>query len=126
MNVPEDLYYSKNHEWARLEDDGTVTVGITDYAQGELTDVVYLELPELGKEVEADDDVAVAESVKGASEIYAPIAGEILAVNEQAVEDPAIINGDPYGDGWLFKLRVSDTSGLKELMNAEAYKELLS
>ncbi len=125
MNVPEDLYYSKNHEWARLEDDGTVTVGITDYAQGQLTDVVFVELPEVGREVEAEEDVAVAESHKETADIYAPIAGVILSVNEQAVEDPAIINSDPYGDGWLFKLRVADTSELKGMLSPEAYKELL-
>ncbi len=126
MNIPEDLKFAKTHEWARLEEDGTVTVGISDHAQAELTDIVFLELPESGGQVDAEEEVGVVESVKHASDIYSPVSGEILDINEQAVEDPTLINSDPYGDGWLFKVRVADTNALDGLMSPEAYKELIS
>ena len=120
MNVPEDLKYAKSHEWARLEN-GVVTVGITDHAQAELTDIVYLELPEVGKAVEVGDEVAVVESVKSASDIYSPVSGEVVEVNEKAAEDPGVVNNDAFGDGWLFK--VKGTDGLGDLLDAAGYTD---
>ena len=125
MNVPSDRRYRDTHEWAKLED-GLVVVGITDYAQGELGDVVYVELPEVGREVEAGEAVAVIESVKTASDIYAPVSGEIVAVNEALAEHPEKVNEDPYGEGWLFKIKPKDPTELEALLDAEAYKKLLA
>ena len=125
MNVPSDRRYRDTHEWAKLED-GLVVVGITDYAQGELGDVVYVELPEVGREVEAGEAVAVIESVKTASDIYAPVSGEIVAVNEALSEHPEKVNEDPYGEGWLFKIKPKDPAELETLLDAEAYKKLLA
>ena len=105
--LPGDLRYTEEHEWLRREDDGTVTVGITDHAQGALGDLVYVELPELGQEVEAGGEMAVVESVKAASDVYAPISGEVVDVNEELADDPEMINADPYGDGWIVRLRPS-------------------
>ncbi len=125
MNVPSDRRYRDTHEWAKLED-GLVVVGITDYAQSELGDVVYVEQPELGREVEAGEAVAVIESVKTASDIYAPVSGEIVAVNEALAEHPEKVNEDPYGEGWLFKIKPKDPAELEALLDAEAYKKLLA
>ena len=125
MNVPSDRRYRDTHEWAKLED-GLVVVGITDYAQGELGDVVYVELPEVGREVGAGEAVAVIESVKTASDIYAPVSGEIVAVNEALSEHPEKVNEDPYGEGWLFKIKPKDPAELETLLDAEAYKKLLA
>ena len=125
MNVPSDRRYRDTHEWAKLED-GLVVVGITDYAQGELGDVVYVELPEVGREVEAGEAVAVIESVKTASDIYAPVSGEIVAVNEALSEHPEKVNEDPYGEGWLFKIKPKDPAELEVLLDAETYKKLLA
>ena len=125
MNVPSDRRYRDTHEWAKLED-GLVVVGITDYAQGELGDVVYVELSEVGREVEAGEAVAVIESVKTASDIYAPVSGEIVAVNEALSEHPEKVNEDPYGEGWLFKIKPKDPAELEVLLDAEAYKKLLA
>lgn len=122
MNVPDDLKYAKSHEWAR-EENGVVTVGITDHAQNELTEIVYVELPEIGKEVSAGEEVAVVESVKSASDIYSPVAGEIVEVNEATADNPAAINDDAFGEGWLFK--VKGTEGLGDLLDAAGYKELI-
>jgi len=124
MNVPENLRYTKDHEWISL--DGEVaTIGVTDHAQEELTDVVFVELPEPGREVEAEDPVAVVESVKAASDAYAPLAGEIAEVNNEVVEDPSLINTDPYGKGWLFKIKVADPSAVESMMDAAAYRETI-
>ncbi|MFT4270231.1 MAG: glycine cleavage system protein GcvH [Pantoea sp.] len=124
-NVPNELKYKESHEWVRQEADGTYTVGITEHAQELLGDMVFVDLPEVGRVVEIGEDCAVAESVKAASDIYAPISGEILAVNEELESSPELINSDPYTDGWLFKIKASDESELESLMNAEGYKKTI-
>jgi glycine cleavage system H protein len=121
--LPGDLQYTDDHEWLRREDDGTVTVGITDHAQSALGDLVYVELPEVDQEVDSGGDMAVVESVKAASDVYAPISGTVVAVNEALSDDPEIINSDPYGDGWIVKLKPGDDQG--ELLSPEAYQSLL-
>lgn len=123
-NTPSELKYARSHEWARLEEDGTVTVGISDFAQESLGDVVFVEVPELGTNVAAGDEVSVVESVKAASDIYAPIGGEVIAVNEALEEEPETVNSEPYEDGWLFKLRPSDVSELDNLLDADDYQQL--
>lgn len=120
MNTPDDLKYAETHEWVRLEGD-TATIGITDHAQNELSDVVFVELPEAGRAVSAGEAAAVIESVKAASDIYAPIAGEITEVNEDLGNDPAAVNSDPYGNGWIFKLKVSDAGEVEKLLDAATY-----
>ena len=125
MNVPDGLLYNSSHEWARLDGD-LATVGITDHAQEELTDVVFVELPAIGRQVDAGDPTAVVESVKAASDIYSPLAGEVVAVNPEVESEPALVNTDPYGRGWIFQLRLKDPSSAAALMNAEAYKTIIS
>jgi glycine cleavage system H protein len=120
-NIPAELKYVESHEWLRKEEDGTITVGITDFAQAALGDVVFIELPEVGAEVEADEDVAVVESVKAASDVYAPIAGTIVAVNEELVDSPEKANEDPYGDAWFFRMEPTDPNVLDTLLSAEEY-----
>jgi glycine cleavage system H protein len=120
MNIPAELKYTESHEWARLEADGTVTVGITEFAQDALGDIVFVELPTVGKTYAAGDDAAVVESVKAASDIYAPIAGEVVAVNEAVVNAPESINSDAYA-AWLFKLKPADANALNGLLDADAY-----
>jgi glycine cleavage system H protein len=120
-NIPAELKYVESHEWLRKEADGTITVGITDFAQAALGDVVFIELPEVGAEVEADEDIAVVESVKAASDVYAPIAGTIVAVNEELVDAPEKANEDPYGDAWFFRMEPTDPNVLDTLMTAEEY-----
>ena len=120
-NVPNELKYAASHEWIRDEGDGVYTVGISEHAQELLGDMVFVELPEVGDNVAAGDDVAVAESVKAASDIYAPIAGEIVSVNEELEDSPELVNSDPYGDGWLFKIKADDESELESLLDAEGY-----
>lgn len=120
-HTPEELKYASSHEWARLEEDGTVTVGITDHAQEALGDVVFVEVPEVGATIAAGDEAGVVESVKAASDIYAPVGGEVLAVNEQLEDEPETVNTDPYNDGWFFKLQPEDTSELEKLLNAQEY-----
>ncbi len=124
-DIPDDLYYTKNHEWVRSEDDGTVTVGITNHAQQLLGDLVYVECPEVGRELEAGEACAVVESVKAASDVYAPMAGEVIEINDQLADSPESINQDAYGDGWLFKLQPDDDSALDGLLDVQAYAELL-
>ncbi len=124
MNVPADRKYRNSHEWAKLEGE-VVTVGITDYAQHELGDVVYVELPEVGREVEAGEAVAVVESVKTASDIYAPVSGEVVEVNGALEESPERVNEDPYGEGWLFKIRPKDPSEYEGLLDPDAYLKVL-
>lgn len=119
-NTPSDLKYASSHEWARLDGD-VVTVGITDHAQEALGDLVYVELPDVGDTVAAGDEAGVVESVKAASDIYAPVSGEIIAVNEALGDTPEIINTDPYNEGWIYKIRVSDVSELDNLMSGEEY-----
>lgn len=122
-NVPADLKYVESHEWIRQEADGSVTIGITDYAQEQLGDVVFVELPEVGTEYEADAECAVVESVKAASDIYAPLAGTITAINEDLVDAPEKVNEDPYGEAWFFKMTLVDAAALDGLLDSDAYKE---
>jgi len=123
--LPGDLLYTKDHEWLRREDDGTVTVGITDHAATSLGDLVYVELPEVGQEVESDGEMAVVESVKAASDVYAPIAGSVVAVNEDLADDPEKINSEPYGEGWIVRLTPGDDIDESKLMSPDAYQQLL-
>lgn len=118
--VPADLKYTKSHEWVRVVD-GIATVGITDHAQHELTDVVFVEVPAAGKALKAGETCAVVESVKTASDIYAPVSGEVVVSNAAVVQNPALVNTDPYGEGWFFKVKVSQASELNGLMDAKAY-----
>lgn len=120
---PSELKYAKSHEWARLEEDGTVTIGITDHAQQALGDVVFVEAPGVGDRIAAGDQAGVVESVKAASDIYAPIAGEVLAVNETLEDAPETVNSDPYSDGWFFKLQPEDLTELASLMSADEYAD---
>lgn len=124
MNVPEDLRYNNSHEWVRLEGDIAV-IGISDHAQEELTDVVFVELPEVGRSVDAGDPTAVVESVKAASDIYSPISGEVVEVNDSVEADPSLVNTAPYTDGWIFKLRVKDTAQVDALLDAAGYRALI-
>ncbi|PTR33425.1 glycine cleavage system H protein [Luteibacter sp. OK325] len=122
--IPGDLKFQKTHEWVRVEDDGTVTVGISDHAQGALGDLVYVELPEIGASVQVGSGVAIVESVKAASDIYAPVSGEVIAVNVVLSDKPETINEDAFGDGWIFKLKLSDRSELDNLLTADEYAEV--
>ncbi len=119
-NIPEDLHYTESHEWVRTEEDGTLTIGITDYAQSSLGDVVHLELPKVGATLEANQDAAVVESVKAASDIYSPVGGEIIAVNAELAQDPAQINADAYA-AWLFKIRPNNPADMHQLLSAATY-----
>ncbi|WP_175874047.1 glycine cleavage system protein GcvH [Burkholderia sp. BCC0397] len=123
-NVPADLKYTDEHEWIRTEADGTLTVGITDHAQSTLGDIVFLELPQVGKSVNAGDAVGVVESVKAASDIYSPVSGEILAVNEEASDSPEEVNSDAYGV-WLFKIKLAAGTSTDKLIDADAYSKLI-
>ena len=120
-NIPAELKYVASHEWLRTEADGTVTVGITEHAQEMLGDIVFIELPEVGTELAADEQAGVVESVKAASDVYAPITGEIVAVNDALVSAPEIANSDPYGDGWFFKIKPANAADLDGLLSAEQY-----
>ena len=122
MNVPDDLLYTKSHEWIRAEGDN-IRVGITDHAQAELTDVVFVELPKVGASVEAKAPVAVVESVKAASDIYAPVKGTVVEANNALTNNPALINSDPFGEGWIFALKIDNADDLKNLQSAAAYKD---
>lgn len=124
-NIPTHLQYTESHEWISIDDDGIATIGITDHAQEALGDLVFVELPAVGDEVSQGDPCAVVESVKAASDLYAPISGTVVAINEELDADPAIINTDPYDDGWLFKIELIDSSELDDLKDAEAYAEFL-
>jgi glycine cleavage system H protein len=115
------VYYSEEHEWVRVEGEEAV-VGITDFAQGQLGDVVFVELPEAGRQVTKGAEAATVESVKAASDVYAPVSGEVIEANQALVDDPALANTDPEGEGWFFRLRLADTSELQGLMDADAYK----
>lgn len=121
-NVPTDLKYLDTHEWVRVEADGTVTVGITDFAQEQLGDVVFIELPEVGMEVEVGQEVAVVESVKAASDIYAPLTGKVIAINEVLIDTPELINEDSYDKAWFFKLEITNTTEIDNLLDAHGYK----
>jgi len=119
-----DLQYSEEHEWVEVEGD-IATVGISDYAQEQLGDVVFVELPEVGAEISAGEQVAVVESVKAASEVYSPISGEVVEINDALVDDPSGVNGDAEGEGWFFKMKLSDPAELEELMDSKAYAEFV-
>ncbi len=121
---PIELKYASSHEWARLEEDGMVTVGISDHAQNALGDVVYIEHPEIGRLLAAQEEAGVVESVKAASDIYAPVGGTVVAVNEALDDAPENVNQDPYGDGWFFTIEPNDLADLDALLDAEAYAEL--
>lgn len=122
--IPENLKYTKEHEWVRLEADGHVTVGITDHAQEQLGDLVFVELPQTGAKLTSGKDCAVVESVKAASDVYAPIGGEVVAVNSKLADAPETINQDPYGEGWMFRVKPDDAK-LDQLLDAGSYKALL-
>lgn len=122
MNVPDDLYYTESHEWVRPEGENA-RIGITDHAQAELTDVVFVELPKVGAKAEARGQIAVVESVKAASDIYAPIKGTVLEVNKALEGNPALINTDPFGEGWIFVLKMDSPDDVKQLKDAAAYKK---
>ncbi len=123
IDIPKELYYTQTHEWIRVEDDDVLTVGITDYAQAQLGDIVFVELPELNAELGMGDEVAVVESVKTAADIYNPLAGEIIAINEELTAKPQTINLDPYHSGWIYKIKLSNELHLDALMDANAYSE---
>jgi glycine cleavage system H protein len=122
--IPGDLKFLSSHEWARLENDGTVTVGISDHAQDLLGDIVFIELPEVGKEVEAEGDAAIVESVKAASDVYTPISGEIIEVNSALEEQPETVNSSPYDDGWFFKVNPINIEEMSNLLSPEEYSEV--
>ena len=121
--IPGDLKFLSSHEWARIEDDGTVTVGISDHAQDLLGDIVFVELPEVGKTVAAEGEAAIVESVKAASDVYSPLSGEIIAVNDSLEASPEIINNSPYDEGWFFKIKPDNLDELADLLDAESYAD---
>lgn len=122
-NTPSELKYASSHEWALLEEDGTITVGISDHAQEALGDVVFVELPDVGDVLAAADEAGVVESVKAASDVYAPVAGEVIAINDVLEDAPETVNSDPYTEGWFYKLQPSDASELESLLSAEDYAQ---
>ena len=121
-DIPNNLKFLESHEWARVEEDGTVTVGISDHAQELLGDIVFVELPEVGKEISQSADIAIVESVKAASDVYSPLSGEVTEINEALNDNPEIINTSPYDDGWFFKIKPQDISEMEKLLDAGAYK----
>ena len=121
-NIPKELRYTATHEWVRPEGDGVFTVGMTEHAQDLLGDMVFVELPDVGDEVSTGDDIVVAESVKAASDVYAPISGEIIAINEELEDSPELVNSDAFGDGWMFKIKAEDPSEVEALLDAEGYE----
>ena len=120
--VPNELKYCSSHEWVSSVDDGVVTIGITDHAQDQLGDLVFVELPEVGQALELKGECAVVESVKAASDVYSPVSGEVAEINEALMDSPELVNDDPYGDGWLFKVRLADESELDNLLDADGYR----
>lgn len=123
--VPHELKYTQTHEWIRVEEDGALTIGITDNAQAQLGELMFVELPDVGIKVNASDEVCVIESVKTATDVYSPISGRIVEINEDLEEAPGLINSDPYGDGWLFKIDPSDPDEFSELLEAEDYQNYI-
>jgi glycine cleavage system H protein len=120
-NIPSELKYATSHEWVSVAEDGIVTVGITEHAQGLLGDMVFVELPDVDDSISTGDDVAVAESVKAASDIYAPVSGTVVEINEELEDSPELVNSDAFGEGWLFKVKLDDASELENLLDAEGY-----
>ena len=125
-NLPNELRYSKSHEWVRTDGANTVTIGITDFAQSQLGDLVFVELPDLDSEVKTGDEIAVVESVKTAADVYSPVTGKVIAVNEDLAAAPEQVNQDPYGSGWLFKIVVADENALRALLSAEDYQNTIA
>lgn len=126
MEIPENLLFTKEHEWVRREDDGSVTMGITDYAQDQLGDIVYVELPEVSEEaVLKDEPFAVVESVKAVSDVYSPVSGTVVEVNDELPNSPEVLNLEPYGDGWIVRIKLSDPSELEDLLSPSDYQELI-
>lgn len=125
MNIPSELKYTKDHEWAKIEGD-TVTIGITDYAQGELGDVVFVELPEEGAEVSMNETFGSIEAVKAVADLFSPVSGEVIEVNEEIMDAPEKVNQDSYGAGWMVKIRITDPDEIAQLMDASAYKKHIS
>lgn len=127
MEFPDNLHYTKEHEWVRVEEDGSVTVGITDYAQEQLGDIVYVELPEASDDsVQKDEPFAVVESVKAVSDVYAPLTGRVSEVNDELPNSPEVINQDPYGDGWMVRMQLDNKDEIDELLSATEYEELVN
>ena len=124
MNIPQSLKYTKEHEWVR-EDGGTVTVGITDHAQGELGDIIFVEFPEIGQKIERDEPFGTIEAVKTVADLFAPISGTVIEINETLDDSPESVNQDPYGDGWMVKVSVSEAGELDNLMSADQYQEMI-
>lgn len=124
-SIPADLKYLDSHEWARLEQDGTVTIGISDHAQGALGDLVFVEVPEVGRQLTKGGAAAVVESVKAASDVYSPISGEVIAANDALSATPELVNSDPYGQGWLFKLKPGNPNELGQLLDAQGYEKVV-
>jgi glycine cleavage system H protein len=124
MHIPEELKYTKDHEWARIEGD-VATIGITDYAQSELGDIVYVELPEVGLETKQMESFGTIEAVKAVSDLFAPLSGEVVKINDKLSDNPEIMNKDPYGDGWIIKIKLSDKGELDSLLDKEKYEELI-
>ena len=122
--IPGDLKFKKSHEWVRVEADGSVTIGISDHAQNLLGDIVFVELPEIGAQMSAEDEVAIVESVKAASDVYSPISGEIIEVNEVLLDNPEIINESPYHEGWFYKLQPNDSEEINDLLSPEQYGDI--
>ena len=125
-NIPADLKYLDSHEWARVESDGTITIGISDHAQGALGDLVFVEVPEVGKSLSKGGAAAVVESVKAASDVYSPLSGEVVAANDALSGSPELVNSDPYGAGWLFKIKPSNNSELQQLLDAKSYEKVVA
>lgn len=123
MKIPKDLKYTKEHEWIRFEDDDLAVIGITDYAQNELGDIVYVEFPEVGDEVEALESFGTIEAVKTVADLFSPVTGTVEEINDALADEPELVNSDPYGDGWMIKVRVSETP--EDLLSAEEYKEMI-
>lgn len=126
MSNPSDLKYTKEHEWIKDNGDGTATIGITEFAQGELGDIVFVELEEEGFEFDQDDTFGTVEAVKTVSELFAPVDGEVVEINEELEDNPELVNDDPYGDGWMIRIRLSDPDQLAELLSAEEYSDITS
>ncbi len=126
MNTPNDLKYTQEHEWVKDNGDGTITIGITDFAQSELGDIVFVELEPEGSEFEKDEVIGTVEAVKTVSELFAPLSGEIVEINELLEDDPELVNNDPYTSGWMIKLKMSDASELDALLSPEKYQEIIS
>jgi len=125
-NIPADLKFLDSHEWARVESDGTVTIGISDHAQSSLGDLVFVEVPEVGKSLSKGGAAAVVESVKAASDVYSPVSGEVVAANDALSGSPELVNSDPYGAGWLFKIKPSNDGELQQLLDAKAYEKVVA